>query len=472
MSDYINQITATDGTTYDIKDTISGYTTNTGTVTGMTTTAGTHTAGAQTVSSGIITTNIPTNTSHLTNDSGFITSYTDEKLKVSANTGSGTFYPVLTTTTTTAENKKYDTLFTCVRASGVDAHIGIGINGTAKGSLRLYTTTTGKYGIITPGTLTDTRTYTLPDATGTIALTSDLSNFITDAGVTKITTTAGAHTAITNATGAVSFNVPTTAAHVNAVATSDKYTRTSAGGLDWINQTDGDAKVIAKSALAYWNGSYNGTNSNLSICSAGTIIGSNNVSTSGEFGKIPQIKSDGVLEVGKYIDFHNTSGTGDNNSRLTVSDAGNLSISGGSTDGSAARIVNTKFGSSAPSGSAPTGTVYFQTGSSAYTFVDRVNITGKSCTTSGLQLTSISLSAGVYLIAFQFNCGTISSGTVRCDVKAGSNTIIQVRGASGQILGGAALVQCTSTTSVTFTGVTSTGTSSNSEIHYSYVKLF
>ena len=34
------------------------------------------------------------------------------------------------------------------------------------------------------------------------------------AGVTKISTTAGAHTAVTNATGAVSFNVPTTAAHV------------------------------------------------------------------------------------------------------------------------------------------------------------------------------------------------------------------------------------------------------------------
>lgn len=44
-----------------------------GTVTGMTTTAGAHTAGSQTVSGGIITTKIPTKTSHLTNDSGFIT---------------------------------------------------------------------------------------------------------------------------------------------------------------------------------------------------------------------------------------------------------------------------------------------------------------------------------------------------------------------------------------------------------------
>lgn len=40
--------------------------------------------------------------------------------------------------------------------------------------------------------------------------------------VNKITTTAGTHTAITNATGNVSFNVPTQASHVGAVPTSRK----------------------------------------------------------------------------------------------------------------------------------------------------------------------------------------------------------------------------------------------------------
>ena len=67
------------------------------------------------------------------------------------------------------------------------------------------------------------------------------------------------------------------ASDVSAVALSDKYTRSSVGTLDWTNQTDGDAKVIAKSALAFWNGAYSGTNSNLSYCSAGRIVGRNQI---------------------------------------------------------------------------------------------------------------------------------------------------------------------------------------------------
>lgn len=52
----------------------------------------------------------------------------------------------------------------------------------------------------------------------------------------------------------------------------DSYIRSSTGGLDW---GDGSTKglVITKGALAYWNGSYDGTSSRLSKCSAGTIIG-------------------------------------------------------------------------------------------------------------------------------------------------------------------------------------------------------
>lgn len=66
-----------------------------------------------------------------------------------------------------------------------------------------------------------------------------------------------------------------TPANIGALATANKYTRSTTGTLDWTNQTDGDAKVIMKSALAYWNGCYSGTNSNLSRSSAGTIVGRN-----------------------------------------------------------------------------------------------------------------------------------------------------------------------------------------------------
>ena len=64
------------------------------------------------------------------------------------------------------------------------------------------------------------------------------------------------------------------ASDVSAVALSDKYTRSSAGDLGWTSTADGDAKVIAKSALAFWNGAYSGNSSNLSKCSSGNIIGS------------------------------------------------------------------------------------------------------------------------------------------------------------------------------------------------------
>ena len=73
-------------------------------------------------------------------------------------------------------------------------------------------------------------------------------------------------------------NIPSGATYkVNGAALLDKYTRSSAGDLGWTNQTDGDAKVIAKSALAYWNGRYNGSNSNLKYCVDGTILGTSTV---------------------------------------------------------------------------------------------------------------------------------------------------------------------------------------------------
>ena len=53
----------------------NGYTNNTGTITSVKTTAGTHTT--INVSSGAASFNVPTKTSHLTNDSGFLTSYTE-----------------------------------------------------------------------------------------------------------------------------------------------------------------------------------------------------------------------------------------------------------------------------------------------------------------------------------------------------------------------------------------------------------
>lgn len=69
----ITKIKLPDGGTYDVKDTVSGYTSNTGTITSVKTTAGAHTTINKT--SGAAEFNVPTKTSHLTNDSGFLTSH-------------------------------------------------------------------------------------------------------------------------------------------------------------------------------------------------------------------------------------------------------------------------------------------------------------------------------------------------------------------------------------------------------------
>lgn len=80
ISGYITGITSSDVTTalgftpYNATNP-NGYTSNTGTITSVKTTAGAHTT--INVSSGAANFNVPTKTSHLTNDSGFLTSYTE-----------------------------------------------------------------------------------------------------------------------------------------------------------------------------------------------------------------------------------------------------------------------------------------------------------------------------------------------------------------------------------------------------------
>lgn len=85
------------------------------------------------------------------------------------------------------------------------------------------------------------------------------------------------------------------AADVNALATSAAYTRSSAGGLDWSNNTEGNSKVIMKSALAFWNGSYDGSTSNLTRFKAsngtsysfGTLASKNSLSAA-DVGAVPK----------------------------------------------------------------------------------------------------------------------------------------------------------------------------------------
>ena len=162
----------------------------------ITTTAGTHTA--ITNQTGSVSFNVPTKTSHLTNDSGFITSYTDEKLKWTASTSTNTYYPLVSTstaTTSTANTLNGINFYQYYNTAGGYRRLELGnttanqSTGGAYGAIRLFGANATYYGDLVPGNpelgssisgagLSANRTWKLPDKSGTIALTSDLSSYL------------------------------------------------------------------------------------------------------------------------------------------------------------------------------------------------------------------------------------------------------------------------------------------------------
>ena len=129
---------------------------------------------------------VPTKTSDLTNDSGFITSYTDEKLKVAEVTSGTTYYP-LVGTGTTAATRQYDTTGLTYQANNGIANdpssngvsiLTLGNNKASSSSGwkrgRLKFQNVSYYTELGASKPSANRTVLLPDKTGTIALTSDI----------------------------------------------------------------------------------------------------------------------------------------------------------------------------------------------------------------------------------------------------------------------------------------------------------
>ena len=170
-------ITATDISNWNSK------TSNTGTITSVKTTAGAHTT--INVSSGAANFNVPTATSHLTNDSGFITSFTDVNVTNTAVTAATTYYLTGSTSSSTATGglSKHAAIKAYVTANsgtGGSARVDLG-NTTAttsaggkEGIIRLYGTSATYYVDIKAGAPSANRTITLPNKTGTVALTDDI----------------------------------------------------------------------------------------------------------------------------------------------------------------------------------------------------------------------------------------------------------------------------------------------------------
>lgn len=258
-NNYIQTLTV-DGTTYDLKDNISGYATLaspafTGTPTAPTATTGDSStkiattafvqdamsgAGAGTVmsvtaGSGLQVGSSGTGTSitnsgtinHLNSVTaqttqavypikidaqGHISAYgtavtiTDEKLKVGTVTSGTAYYPVLSTSGTTASTKQIDTAGLKYYSNNGVVQFQVG-SSTKIGDIDLIN---GSYSVsLWPANLTDNRTLTLPNATGTLALTSDVTTAVltaTDDGAGNVTlSVTGVTSANLNSASGVSF---------------------------------------------------------------------------------------------------------------------------------------------------------------------------------------------------------------------------------------------------------------------------
>ena len=175
---------------------------------------------------------VPTNVSAFTNDAGYITSYTDEKLKWTASTTTGTYYPLqggYTATTDTASTLNSVSFYQYYNTAGGYRRLILGNSttytstGGAYGTIQLYGTGATYYGNLNPGTigansLTAIRTWTLPDATGTIALTDNIPT------ITPSLSSGTAIATITQNGSTSTLYAPSGGGSSTAVIVSEEYT--------------------------------------------------------------------------------------------------------------------------------------------------------------------------------------------------------------------------------------------------------
>ncbi len=174
------------------------------------------------------TTAIPSKTSDLTNDSGFITSYTDEKVKIEAlPTGDNTPRSLMIKSSNTTPSTE-----TAYSSSEYQAQIDssasiLFIGNQKRGEIRLgYKSGSSIIYTYLKTSHTTSRTITLPNKTGTVALTSDIPS---------VPTTVNNHSAnisiANHATGTVIGvqSTTTTASKVTVGSSSTDYGVTAAG---------------------------------------------------------------------------------------------------------------------------------------------------------------------------------------------------------------------------------------------------
>lgn len=316
----ISQIKLPNGDTHNFIDTASGYTKNAGTITSVKTTAGTHTTID--ISSGAANFNVPTKTSHLTNDSGFVT--TDEKVKQSATTTTSWRKVLLHYSTNdkgdavpTATNQVYAAIgvevnpstgtlaVASLNSSGLigggslnitgpatfgdtvsidDLNAGqLVVSGSASFANNLQANTINGVTVGNSPKFTDTVTTVTTTGSGNAVTAITASNgvltvtkgatYSNNAGtITSVKTTAGAHTAINTTSGAVTFNVPTTAAHVGikfdyTTSGNNRAVEQDSNGNLYVTQKDSNTTYSAGDGLSL-------SSTTFSLATSGATAGS------------------------------------------------------------------------------------------------------------------------------------------------------------------------------------------------------
>ena len=236
---------------------------------------------------------VPTKTSDLTNDSGFLTSFTetdptvpswakastkpsytanevgalpsnttyvssvngqsgavtitdsDEKLKTIHSSGNGTFYPIFGNMSTTAETKYYNGNYRYSHSTNIDSlQLGqVMSNSTAKGRLTLCSGP--YYTYLDPplySSIDDNKTYTLPNTAGTLALESDIHTY-----------TAGNEIDITNDTiGFDGYDVTTTTTTLcNETVTTNDQSNSISGNLVYSDRINADPIKVTFNGVEY-----------------------------------------------------------------------------------------------------------------------------------------------------------------------------------------------------------------------------
>ena len=106
--------------------------------------------------------------------SGYIKSYTDEKLKTNIMPANNQKYLIAGSASTTAETKYYNTGLS-IQESGLTGSVTLIVGADEKeGAIKLINTDIHKAVLLSAFSITDDRIITLPDQSGTIALTSDI----------------------------------------------------------------------------------------------------------------------------------------------------------------------------------------------------------------------------------------------------------------------------------------------------------